>query len=302
MTGAPGGVRRERAKIYFPFLLPALLVYTLLFVAPSVLTFWYSFTKWQGLGTRPRYTGLRNYRAMLSNPVFTTAFRNTLLLVVAGGVLVFGIAFLSMIVLREMRGRAFVRSMLFVPSILSPIAIGTAIGFLLNPDGAVNRLLSNVGLHSMTRPWLGPDLIFKCIIAAVVWMTTGFYVAILMSGVDAIPEELYESATLAGATRLEQFRYITFPLTRDAYATGAVLWVIGSVKTFEIVIAFTGTAGTPPIEARTAAVEQYLSVTGGIGGTPELGAAAAIGVVMFLLTAVLVVALRRLLRAEAIEL
>jgi raffinose/stachyose/melibiose transport system permease protein len=217
-------------------------------------------------------------------------------------VLIFAVTFVSMIVIREMRGRAFVRSMLFVPSILSPIAIGTAIGFLLNPDGAVNRLLGDVGLRSMARPWLDPDVIFKCIVAATVWMVTGFYIAILMSGVDSIPEDLYESARLAGATRIEQFRHITFPLTRDALATGAVLWVIGSVKTFEIIIAFTGTAGNPPIQARTAAVEQYLSVTGGVNGTPQLGSAAAIGVVMFALTAILIVVLRRLLRSEVVEL
>lgn len=302
MTRSVAGVRGERDRIYLPYLLPALLIYTVLFVAPAVVTIWYSFTDWAGLGAKARYTGLANYRRMLTDTVFLTAFRNTLILVVVGGALVFGLTFLSMVVLREMRGRAFVRSMLFVPSILSPIAIGTAIGFLLNPDGALNRLLREAGLRSLTRPWLGPDLIFKCIIAALVWIATGFYVAIMMSRVDAIPEELYETARLAGANRLEQFRHITFPLSRDALATGAVLWVIGAVKTFEIVIAFTGTAGTPPIQARSAAVQQYLSVTGGVSGTPQLGSAAAIGVVMFLLTAVLVVALRRLLRSEAVEL
>lgn len=301
MTTVLAGVRRERARIFFPFLLPALVIYTVLFVVPSVVTIWFSFTKWEGLGTTPRFTGLANYREMVTNPVFATSFRNTLLLVIVGGALIFAVTFMCMTVMREMRGHAFVRSMLFVPSILSPIAIGTAIGFLLNPDGAVNRLLGDAGLQSLARPWLDPSMIFKCIVAAVAWMTTGFYVAILMSGVDSIPEELYESARLAGATRFEQFRYITFPLTRDAFATAAVLWVIASVKTFEIVIAFTGTAGDPPIQARTAAVEQYLAVTGGRYGTSELGSAAAIGVVMFLLTAVLVVVLRRLLRSEVIE-
>jgi raffinose/stachyose/melibiose transport system permease protein len=302
MARTLGGVRGERDRVYVPYLLPALLIYTVLFIAPAAVTVWYSFTKWQGLGTPAHFTGLANYRAMLSNPVFLTSFRNTLILVVVGGAFVFALTFLTMVVGREMRGRAFVRSMLFVPSILSPIAIGTAVGFLLNPDGALNRLLSDAGLHSLTRGWLGPDLIFKCIIVAVVWISTGFYVAILMSRVDAIPAELYETAQLAGANRLEQFRHITFPLSRDALSTGAVLWVIGSVKTFEIVIAFTGTAGSPPIQARSAAVEQYLSVTGGVSGTPQLGSAAAIGVVMFLLTAVLVITLRRLLRSEAVEL
>src|SRR5437762_1086246 len=97
-----------RADVAPPPASDAPAIYTLLFVVPSVLTFWFSFTKWQGLGTKPRYTGLRNYRAMVSNPVFLTAFRNTLLLVIAGGMLIFAVTFLSMIVLREMRGHAFV--------------------------------------------------------------------------------------------------------------------------------------------------------------------------------------------------
>jgi len=295
------GLQRARSRLYLPFLLPALLLYIVLFVVPSLASVGFSLMKWGGLGSDMSWNGLGNYVRLFTNPAFGTSFLNTLLLTIVGGLIVFGVAFLSMVVLREMRGRAFIRAVVFVPYILSPIAIGAAIGFLLNPDGAINLILRTIGLDSLALAWLSPDLVFKVIIIGFIWSTTGFYVALMMSGVDSISPSLYEAAKLSGASRLQQFRYVTFPLTRDILATAAVLWVINGIKVFEIVIAFTGTAGTPPLQARTVAVQQYLSVTGGRDGVPDLGYASAIGVVMFVLCSVLVVLVRRILRTESIE-
>ena len=294
-------LQRSRDRLYFPFLLPALVLYLLLFVVPSLASLGFSLTKWAGLGSDISWNGLGNYARLLTDPAFGTSFVNTLTLTVAGGLVVFGVTFLSMVVLREMRGRAFIRAIIFVPYILSPIAIGAAIGVLHNPDGALNLVIRALGLNGLALAWLSPELIFKMIIVGFIWSTTGFYVALLMSGVDSISPSLYEAAKISGASRLQQFRYVTFPLTRDILATAAVLWVINGIKVFEIVIAFTGTAGTPPLEARTVAVQQFLSVTGGHGGVPDLGYSSAIGVVIFILSAVLVILVRRILRAESVE-
>ncbi|MGV8883092.1 MAG: carbohydrate ABC transporter permease [Rhodoglobus sp.] len=295
------GLTKARAKIYWPFLLPALCLYVLLFILPSLASVGVSLTSWGGLGSDMTWNGLGNYTRLFTNTAFQTAFVNTLTLIIVGGALVFAVTFLSMMVLRTMRGRSFIRSVIFVPYILSPIAIGVAVGFLFNPNGGVNVVLRAIGLGNLALPWLGPDLIFKIIIVGFVWSVSGFYVALMMTGVDSIPIELYEAADLVGASRWQQFVNITFPMTRDVLATAAVLWVINGVKVFEMVIAFTGTAGTPAIEARTVAVQQYLAVTGGRGGTPELGYAAAMGVVMFALTGVLVLLVSRLLRSEVYE-
>jgi raffinose/stachyose/melibiose transport system permease protein len=292
------GLSRARARIYWPFLLPALVLYVIL---PSLASVGFSLTRWRGLGTDMQWNGIRNYTALFTSPAFQTAFLNTIELIVVGGVLVFGVTFLSMMVLRRMKGGGFIRSVIFVPYILSPIAIGVAVGFLFNPQGAINVALSAIGLDSLALPWLSPDLIFKVIILGFVWSVTGFYVALMMTGVDSIPSELFEAAELAGASRWQQFTQITFPMTRDVLATAAVLWVINGIKVFEMVIAFTGTAGTPAIQARTVAVQQYLTVTGGQGGTPELGYASAMGVAMFALTGILVLLVSRLLRAEVYE-
>lgn len=297
-----GGLEATRQRLYRPFLLPALALYTALFVLPSLAGVVISLGRWGGLGTDFSFVGLDNYRRLVQDPAFREAFGNTLLLLVMGGLGVFALTFLAMTVLREMKGRAFLRSVVFIPFIISPIAIGVALGFLLNPDGAVNTLLHRLGADGLRQAWLAPDMIFKVIVVGLVWSTGGFYVTLLMSGVDAIPSSLYEDARLAGASRLAQFWYITLPLTWELFSIAAVFWVINAMKVFEIVIAFTGTAGTPAVEARTAAVQQYLAVTGGRDGVPELGYSSAIGLVIFALTAVLVVLVRRLTRRDPVEL
>lgn len=303
MTAAVGtsGLGRARSRIYWPFVAPALGLYVVVFVLPSLASVVISLTRWGGLGSALTWDGLGNYIGLAGDSAFQESFLNTLVLIVAGGAVVFVVAFAAMMVLRRMRGRGFIRSVIFVPYILSPIAIGVAVGFLFNPQGAIDALLRSVGLGRFALAWLEPDIIFKLIIAGFVWSVSGFYVSLMMTGVDSIPPELYEAADLAGASRWQQFREITFPLTRDVLSTAAVLWVINGVKVFEMVIAFTGTAGTPAIEARTVAVQQYLTVTGGQSGTPELGYASAMGVVMFALTGVLVLLVSRLLRAEVYE-
>ncbi|RJL34013.1 carbohydrate ABC transporter permease [Bailinhaonella thermotolerans] len=293
-------LRPARERAFWPFLLPALLVYTLLFVLPSFYGLWVSLHSWAGPGSEMTWRGLDNYLALLRSEAFLRSFVNTFVLAVAGGGLVFGATFLSMVVLRHLKGRAFIRSVVFLPMIVSAIAVGAAVGFLLNPKGVVNDALGWLGVDA--QPWLGPDLVFKCVIGGLVWSTTGFYIALMMSAVDSIPAHVYEDATLAGATRWEQFRHITLPLTWDVFAVAAVLWVVNSLKVFEIVIAFTtgGTPGTPPLQARTAAVQQYVSVS--MNGVPELGAGAAMGMVVLLVTAVLIVLVRRVTRRDRVEL
>jgi raffinose/stachyose/melibiose transport system permease protein len=294
-------LRPSRERVFWAFLSPALVLYTVLFVVPSFFGLWLSFTKWAGPGSEMSWRGLQNYIALFSSDAFVRSFVNTLVLAVVSGGLVFFVTFLGMMVLRQLKGRSFIRSVVFLPVIISPIAVGAAVGFLLNPDGVVNKVLGFVGMAPIG--FLGPDLVFACIIAGVVWSSTGLYIALMLSAMDSIPETLYEAAQLVGATRWQQFRYVTFPLSWDVFAVAAVLWVVNSLKTFEIVLAFTtgGTAGVPPVEARTVAVQQYFTVVVS-GGVPELGSGAAMGVLVTLLTIILIVIVRRITRREPVEL
>jgi raffinose/stachyose/melibiose transport system permease protein len=298
-VGRSGAPRQPTDRVFHAFSLPAVLVYTIGFLAPSVYGVVLSFSKWAGPGSDRTWVGFHNYVRIFKDDAVRRAFINTLLIVGVGGAGVFGLAFMAMAVLRDMRGRAFVRAALYLPAIVSMIAIGTSIGFLLNPDGAVNRLLRLLGLSGLQQPWLDPDHIFQCVLVGVVWMTSGFYIVLLMTAVDAIPKHLYEEAQLAGLTRMQQFRHITFPLSRDMIAIAAVLWTTNSLRTF--VIGFVGGAGTPPQQARTYAVEQWISAGKGGGGIPELGYGSAMATLLTLLTIVLIVLVRRLGRSDRLE-
>src|SRR5690606_17444088 len=101
------------------------------------------------------------------------------LLVFGGGALIFAIVFFMLVGLRHMKFAGFARSVVFVPVIISPIAIGVAIGFLLNPQGGVNELLALLNLEQFRQSWLAPDMVFKMIILATVWSVSGFYLAII---------------------------------------------------------------------------------------------------------------------------
>lgn len=289
-------------RLALPFLAPAVIFMTVTLAIPSVFTLVVSFTSWSGPGDELSWVGLRNYVGLWSSNAFRTSFLNTFVMLVVGGLGVFLVVFASLIGLRAMRGAAFVRSAVFVPVIISPIAIGVAFGFLLNPNGGVNQLLHALSLDGLRRAWLSPDVVFQVIIVGLIWSVSGYYLAIVATGVDQIPPYLYEEAELAGASKVQQFWMITLPLSWESLSVAIVLWIISSMKTFEIVIAFVGSQSVPPVQARTAAVQQYLATTGGTDGNPQLAYASAIGIVLFLLTSVLVILVRRILRRDKVEL
>lgn len=291
----------RKRRVYWSFLAPALLVYVSLFVAPAFVSAYASFTKWRGSGDNMKYTGLANYRRLWRDQEFHTAFFNTLKVVVYCGVAIFVIAFVLTMLLRQMRARRTLRSVLFFPVIVAPLVVGIALGVLLAPDGALNAALRSIGLGGLTAHWLNPDIMFKTVMVSIVWVTTGYYTVLLMAGVDRIPAYFYEDSELAGANAFQQFRYVTLPMTWDVVSVAAILWVINSIRIFEFIYAFVGTASNPPINARTLTVEQFLTTTGGNPPAYEIGYGCAMGVVMVALIGVLVVLLRRVMRRDAIE-
>jgi raffinose/stachyose/melibiose transport system permease protein len=282
-------------------LCPALAIYLFLLIGPALYGLYASFSRWRGPGDSPHMTGLANYRRLFHDSEFHTAFFNTLKVTVFSGAAIFVLAFAFTMVMREMKGRTIARSIMFVPYIVSPIVIGIALGIFLAPAGALNTGLSKLGLNGLAVLWLNPDNLFKTIMIGIVWVTTGFYITLLTTGMDRIPAYYYEAADLAGANTFQKFRYVSLPMTWDIVSVAAVLWVINSIRIFDFIYAFVGTASTPPISARTIPVEQFLTTTGGQAPPYEMGYGCAMGVAMVLLILVLVVLVRRAMRRDAIE-
>ncbi|MCY4632732.1 MAG: sugar ABC transporter permease [bacterium] len=284
------------------FIAPALAIYLLIIVAPTVATVWISLTEWKGIGDDPQYVGLGNYRHLWGDDTFRGSFMRTLGILLAGGAIVFFCSFVFTTFLREMRAKKFIRAVVFFPNVVPPVAIAIAWAVMLAPrSGLLNGFLETIGLDLLTRTWLGPDIIFRSIIAGLVWIYTGFFITILMAGVDRIPHYYYEAAELEGASPRQKFSKVTIPLTWDVLSVSAVLWVIVAIKTFEFIYAFGGSGTDPTSTSWTLPVHVYVVALGNRTPILALGQGSAIAVVMVALVGVLIILLRRIMRRAVVE-
>lgn len=289
-----------RRRLLVPFVGPSILIYSLLFIVPSVWTAWLSLNSWNGTD-EITFVGLENYFRLARSELFIRSFGNTLLILFVVGAAVFILSFAMTLVLRDMVGRRIARSVIFFPHLVNALVFGILAGFIFNPGGLVNTLLAGLGVTEPPR-WLAQENLFPLIMATMIWMSTGFYTTILMAGVDRIPAYYFEDCALSGASAFQRLRYVILPLTWDVFATCAVLWTISSIKVFEIVWVFGGSGGNglPPTQSWTVAVYTYVTAFSG-QSTPAYGAASASAILSLLLVSVLVVLVRRVFRRDPIE-
>lgn len=290
----------QRKRLLVPFVGPAFIFYTVLFIVPTVGAIWISLNDWAGSGPMT-FVGLENYVKLFSDQLFLQSFGNNLLLLFVVGTAIFLLSFGLTMVLRDMVGRKVARSVIFFPHLVNALVFGVLAGFIFDPDGLVNTLVKPFGVTDPPK-WLAPQNIFPLIMATMVWATTGYFTTILMAGVDRIPPYYYEDCAIAGANAFQRLRYVVAPLTWDVFATCAVLWTISSVKIFEIIWIFGGSngQGSPPTSTWTTAVFAYVTAFSG-ESVPAYGSATASAVLSLALISVLVVLLRRVLRRESIE-
>ncbi|MDN5900617.1 MAG: sugar ABC transporter permease [Brachybacterium sp.] len=293
-------IEAQKRKLFIPLVGPAFLFYTLLVVVPSAAALWISFHRWPGAGPM-EFVGLRNYPRVAKDPLFQQAFLNTMLILVVVGVTIFVLAFSMSLVLRNMWGKGLVRSVIFFPHLINALVFGALAGFIFNPGGLVNTLLAPLGV---TEPpaWLAQDNIFVLIMITLVLTHTGYFTTILMAGVDRIPPEYFEVASLAGCSAFQRLRYVIIPLTWEVFATCAVLWTISSVKIFELIWVFGGSsgAGIPPTSSWTAAVYTYVTAFSG-QSIPAYGAATASAIISLVTVSIIVLLMRRVMRRDAIQ-
>ncbi|GAA1955479.1 sugar ABC transporter permease [Amycolatopsis minnesotensis] len=301
--GRAGAQLKGKRRLFWPLFTPALVLYVVFLVVPTIATAVLSFSSWSGAGDTPQFNGFAQYREMFANEAFRYSFFNTLLYIVVGGVGTFLLAFLFTMVLRDMKGGKLVRAILFFPNIVAPVALGMFLGFVFKfqpgKQGLLNFILESAGIDA--AKFLQPENVTYAVIGALVWASSGFYITILMAAVDRIPPYLYEDSDIAGASPWQKFRNITLPLTWDVVGVAGVLWTINAMKIFELVFVLAG-PGTysPPVRSWTLGIYVF-DRSFGTRGTPAYGAACACAVMMILLVSVFVVLLRRLMRRDAIK-
>ena len=292
---------KSSPRLIVLFLLPAGLLYSAFFLLPAGWAFYYSAFDWSGFGESMDFVGFKNYiRLFSTDPVFWQSVGNTIRILVVGGIATFGLAFLLAILLNSgIKGKKFFRALIFMPQVIAVIALTTLWAFAIySPTtGVIPNAFAQFGMERASEfLWMSADNVFWSMLIAIVWIEVGFYVVLLLAGMDKIPLEYYEAARLEGAHMWHQFWHITLPLMWDVVTIAVVLWSISAIKVFEFPFAFMG----PPTDSNLYTMGVYLYVMGFGKRDPifQLGYATAIGVIMLALVLVTSVVLRRIMRRD----
>lgn len=215
------------------FMGPTILGLLFFMVGPMLVAVYISFTEWSLLGS-PKWLGLSNFSQLFRDPLFWTAWRNTIVYtgisVPVSMALGLGIAVLLN---RKLPGMAVFRVLFFVPMTVGVVASGLLWSWMFTPQyGLLNYLLHFVGLGPY--PWLtGTSTAMPSIIAVGVWRALGFNIIIFLAGLQAVPEHLYDAATVDGAGAVRKFRHITIPMLSPTLFFSVLIGVIMSFQVFE---------------------------------------------------------------------
>ncbi|MEV4073330.1 carbohydrate ABC transporter permease [Nonomuraea fuscirosea] len=241
----PAARRRGSGPFVLACLLPALVLFVLFMIVPTVNVFRMSFYTWSGFSPDMRFVGLDNFVRLLDDTQFVRAFQNTVALLVVVTVVTMGLGlFLAAIMTRQrLRGRTLYRFVLYVPSVLSVVVIAAIFSALYDQEnGLINGTLRLLSLDGLRQVWLGDqDIVLWSLAIAMVWQSLGYYMVLYMSGMASIPEEVYEASALDGASAGRQFFAITLPLIWQNLRTTLTFFVMSAVNlSFVLVRAMTG--------------------------------------------------------------
>ncbi|WP_409345992.1 carbohydrate ABC transporter permease [Paenibacillus sp. MBLB4367] len=235
-TGRP--LRKRRPPLYYPvmFVVPALAIYVVFFIYPTILGFYYSFTDWNAAGEKIRFVGLTQFIEVVRNPDFAVALKNTFLYatVTTIGKNVIPLV-LAVLLTMGMRSRNALRAVYFSPAILNIVAVGLIFQGLLNPHtGFVNNLLRSMNLDFLALGWIGdPSLSIYAACLMEIWRASGITMAIYIAGIQNIPADYYEAADIDGASVWSKFMHVTLPLLMPAITINVLLSVIYGARMFE---------------------------------------------------------------------
>jgi raffinose/stachyose/melibiose transport system permease protein len=240
------------------FAAPALIVYALVVLYPSISGILYAFTDWSGIGGKS-FNGLENFRTLFHDDRAVGSVRNTLLLTVAIVIVQNGLGLLLALgVHSRIKSRTLLRVIFFAPAVVSPVMVAFLWKYVYNPDphSGLNGILGAIGLGGLRQDWLGdPSLALWSIAGTVVWQYAGYSMVIFLAGLEGVPQDLHEAAMIDGAGRFQRFRYITWPLLAPSVTINVMLSTIGGLKLFDQVYAATN--GGPGYASETLSTVLY---------------------------------------------
>jgi len=295
---------KKNKLMIFLFIMPAVLCLLFMFVYPVTRTVIMSFFRVESLTASTdtwSFYGLQNYVKIFNSTGFRQALTNMVRIWFAGGVITLSLSMLMAVVLTSgIRGAKFFKAAIYMPNIISAVALATMwIQYVFHFDyGLLNEIVQLFGGEKIK--WLGSDLKFWAMLGAFIFGSVGYYMLIYISGIDGIPKDLYEAATLDGASKVAQFTRITLPLMKGIIRTSITFWSINTTTFFLWTKMFSSinTEGSTIVPV----VYLYDTVFGGTGVVDrDAGAGAAVGVVLTLIIIAIYIVMNKLLKDTDLE-
>ena len=247
--------------------LPAVILTLMFTIWPTVQALYLSFTNATSLGLNNKFVGLDNYIYMFHDKSFIQALTNTAKLMAVVPVITIFCSLVLAFVLNQckLKERVLYRTIFYFPNIVSLTVVGIIWSFVFHPNvGIVNKILGAVGLESLQRSWLGDSkTALWCIAFTLLWQAAGYYMVMHIAAMDGISPEIYESATLDGASAWRKLVSITMPLMKDIIGITFVLALSGTIN-LSFVLSQVMTGGGP--NGASSVLLQYMYTQGFVNG------------------------------------
>lgn len=247
--------------------LPAVILTLMFTIWPTVQALYLSFTNATSLGLNNKFVGLDNYIYMFHDKSFIQALINTAKLMAVVPVITIFCSLVLAFVLNQckLKERVLYRTIFYFPNIVSLTVVGIIWSFVFHPNvGIVNKILGAVGLESLQRSWLGDSkTALWCIAFTLLWQAAGYYMVMHIAAMDGISPEIYESATLDGASAWRKLVSITMPLMKDIIGITFVLALSGTIN-LSFVLSQVMTGGGP--NGASSVLLQYMYTQGFVNG------------------------------------
>jgi len=283
-------VRRRFKKNYYGYLFiaPFVIGFLVFGLYPIFNTLYLSFTDTTLLSKEANFVGLSNFQRLFADDVFTNAVKNTWLLWILNFIPQIGIAMLLSVWFTsarlKLRAVGIWRALFFLPNLLMPAAIAALFFSLFSFYGPVNQFMVRAGLLPEAKQFLQDPMVARGLVIFIQWwMWFGATIIILMAGMTSISISLYESAMVDGASGLDMFWRITLPLLKPILIYVFVTSLVGGMQMFDIPYLLTDGRGSPSGSIMTNNILMYLKFSSSKG---HIGAASAVGVLVFIMTSV----------------
>ncbi|MDO4412597.1 carbohydrate ABC transporter permease [Cutibacterium sp.] len=278
---------------------PATILFLIVLVYPTIKVFWMSFFQRTAYSDTQTFVGLSNFQKLFHDPNFVRSFQNTILLLVVVTIVTFAFAlvFAAILSREKVKGDSFFRVIFYIPNILSIVVVSAIFSAIYKPEnGLLNTILSLFKGEPVQIMWKSERLVILALIIAMVWQAIGYYMVMYMASISSVPESIYESASLDGASNFKQFFTITIPMIWTNIRTTLTFFIISTINmAFLFVTAMTGGGpnGASEVVLTYMYTQAYTNASYGYG--------MAIGVMVFLFSFILAALVNKVTERDVLE-